>query len=181
MGKPQTTLQNMKTTTSLIAAISLAATAATQAFTIDFNALVVPLGTTVDSATPLTINVAGYGDVLFEVGGSDVVQVGNTHANDSGTVVNSLEMDAGDRILVTFLGPDALNVNFDIAGVNPGQEVVQVTQHAIRTYEFQVNTIGNPGSDGAGLAAVSWNSVPEPSSALLGGLGAGLLILRRRR
>lgn len=171
----------MKTTTALIAAVSLAVTAASQAFTIDFNGLVVPSGTTIDSATPLTINVAGYGDVRFEVGGSDVVQVGNTHSNDSGTIVNSLEMDAGERILVTFLGPDALNVNFDIAGVNPSEEVVQVTQHAIRTFEFQVNTIGNPGSDGAGLTAVSWDAVPEPSSALLSVLGAGLLILRRRR
>lgn len=171
----------MKTSTLLIAAMSLAASAVSQAFTIDFNALVVPSGTTITSATPLTINVAGYGDVRFEVGGSDVVEVDNTHANDSGTVVNSLEMDPGERILVTFLGPTALNVNFDVAGVNPGQDVVQVTQHVIRTAEYQVSTIGNPGSDGAGLAAVSWTAVPEPSSALLGTLGAGMLILRRRR
>ena len=171
----------MKTSTLLIAAMSLAASAVSQAFTIDFNALVVPSGTTITSATPLTINVAGYGDVRFEVGGSDVVEVGNTHANDSGTVVNSLEMDPGERILVTFLGPTALNVNFDVAGINPGQDVVQVTQHVIRTSEYQVSTVGNPGSDGTGLAAVSWTTVPEPSSALLGTLGAGMLILRRRR
>ena len=68
-------------------------------------------------------------------------------------------MDPGERILVTFLGPTALNVNFDVAGVNPGQDVVQVTQHVIRTAEYQVSTIGNPGSDGAGLAAVSWTAV----------------------
>ena len=70
----------MKTSTLLIAAMSLAASAVSQAFTIDFNALVVPSGTTITSATPLTINVAGYGDVRFEVGGSDVVEVDNTHA-----------------------------------------------------------------------------------------------------
>lgn len=171
----------MKTKTLLIAAFSFAASALSQAFTIDFNALVVPLGTAVNSGTPLTVNVSGYGDVRFEVGGSDVVEVGNTHTNDSGTIVNSLEMDAGDTVLVTFLGPDALNVNFDIVGLNPSEEYVQVTQHPVRTFEFQVDSIGNPGTDGVGIAAVSWTSVPEPSSALLGGLGAGLLILRRRR
>lgn len=172
----------MKVKTLLIAAISLGASALSQAFTIDFNALEVPFGTTVDSANSLTVNVAGYGDVLFEVGGTDVVQVGNTYSNDAGTtIVNSLEMDAGDTVLVTFLGPDALNVDFDIVGLTPGEEVVQITQHAIRTFEFQVGTIGNPGSDGAGIAAISWTSVPEPSSALLSMLGVGALVLRRRR
>lgn len=162
--------------------MSLSASALSQAFTIDFNALVVPSGTTITAATPLTVDVAGYGDVKFEVGGSDVVQVGNTYQNDAGTtIVNSLEMDAGDTVLVTFLGPEALNVDFDIAGLTPGEESVQITQHAILTFEFQVNTIGNPGSDGAGIAAVSWTAVPEPSSALLGMLGVGALVLRRRR
>lgn len=171
----------MKTKTFLIAALSLAAASVSQAFTIDFNALVVPSGTTITAATPLTINVAGYGDVRFEVASGDIVQVGQVHANDSGTVLNSLEMDPGENILVTFLGPQALNVNFDIAGINPGLDAVNITQHPINTNEYQVGMVGNPGSDGAGLAAVSWTAVPEPSSALLGTLGAGLLILRRRR
>lgn len=172
----------MKTKTFLIAAFSLAATALSQAFTIDFNALVVPSGTTITSGTPLTINVDGYGDVEFAVTGSDVVQVGQAFANDPGTSVqNALEMDAGDTIIVTFLGPDALNVDFDVAGVTPGEEVVQINQSALRTYEFQVNTIANPGSDGAGLAAVSWTAVPEPSSAMLGLIGACAIVFRRRR
>jgi len=171
----------MKAKTLFIAAISLAASAVSQAFTIDFNALVVPSGTTVSAGTPLTINVAGYGDVRFEVGGTDVVQVGTTYSNDSGTVINSLEMDSGETVLVTFLGPEALNVNFDIAGVTPGEEVAQISQNPVRTAEFQVNLIGNAGSDGAGITAVSWTSVPEPSSALMGMLGLSVLVLRRRR
>lgn len=174
----------MKMKSLLIAAMSLAAAAATQAFTIDFNGLVVPSGTSITSATPLTINVAGYGDVKFQVAPGDAVQVGQVHANDSGTIKNSLEMDPGERIIVTFLGPQALNVNFDVVGINPGnpgQDAVQTTQHVIRTAEYQISTTGNVGSDGTGLAAVSWTAVPEPSTALLGGLGAGLLILRRRR
>ncbi|BDS05835.1 hypothetical protein NT6N_08750 [Oceaniferula spumae] len=172
----------MKTKTLLIAAFSMAATALCQAFTIDFNALVVPVGTTITSSTPLTINVDGYGPVRFEVGGTDVVQVGTTHSNDPGTsIVNSLEMDGGDTVVVTFLGPEALNVDFDIAGINPSEEAVQITQSALRTYEFQVNTIANEGSNGAGIAAVSWTSVPEPSSAVLGAIGACAILLRRRR
>ncbi len=171
----------MKAKTILIAAISLGATALSQAFTIDFNALVVPLGTAVSSGAPLTVSVAGYGDVKFEVGGTDAVEVANSYRNDSGTVANSLEMEPGETILVTFLGPDALNVNFDIVGVTPGSEVVNNSQHPVRTQEFQVSMIGNPGSDGAGVAAVSWDAVPEPSSALLSAIGMCALGLRRRR
>lgn len=172
----------MKIKTLLVAAFSLAATAISQAFTIDFNALVVPVGTTVDASTPLTINVEGYGDVRFEVTGSDVVQVGDTFANDPGTTItNSLELDGGDTVVVTFLGPEALNVDFDIAGITPGEEAVQITQSALRTFEFQVSTIANPGADGAGIAAVSWTAVPEPSSALLGLVGACGLVFRRKR
>jgi len=178
-----TTLNYMKIKTLLIAAISLSATALSQAFTIDFNGLAKPLGTTITAATPLTVNVAGYGDVLFEVGGTDVVQVGNKYANDGGTTIrNSLEMDAGDTVIVTFLAAEALNVDFDIAGITSGEEVVQITKVDLRSFEYhQVNTIGNPGSDGAGIAAVSWTTVPEPSSAALGMLGLGALVLRRRR
>lgn len=172
----------MKTKTLLIAAISLATTALSQAFTIDFNALVVPVGTTIDSDNSLTIDVEGYGDVRFEVAGTDVVQVGTTYSNDPGTsIVNSLEMDGGDTVLVTFLGPEALNVDFDLAGLTPGEEVVQINQNAFHTYEFTVNTVANPGADGAGIAAVSWTAVPEPSSAMLGALGACAILLRRRR
>ncbi len=171
----------MKIKSLLIATMSLAATAVSQAFTIDFNALALPSGTSISSVTPQAINVAGYGLVLFEVPAPDVVQVGQVHANDSGTIKNSLEMDPGERIRVTFLGPKALNVNFDVAGINPGFDAVAISNIGDNPQKFQLDMIGNPGSDGAGLAAVSWTAVPEPSSALLGGLGAGLLILRRRR
>ncbi|MFK7910733.1 MAG: PEP-CTERM sorting domain-containing protein [Akkermansiaceae bacterium] len=171
----------MKIKALLIAATSLAATAVSQAFTIDFNALALPSGTSITSTTPQAINVTGYGLVLFEVPSPDEVQVGQIHANDSGTIKNSLEMDPGERIRVTFLGPKALNVDFDVTGVNPGFDQVNVTNIGDNPQKFQIDMIGNPGSNGAGLAAVSWTAVPEPSSALLGGLGAGLLILRRRR
>lgn len=183
MDATQLPFNYMKIKTLLIAAISLSATALSQAFTIDFNGLVVPLGTKVTATTPLTVNVAGYGDVLFEVGGTDVVQVGDSYSNDGGTTIrNSLEMDPGDTVIVTFLAADALDVDFDIIGVTSGEEIVQITKVAFRSFEFhQVTTIGNEGTDGAGIAAVSWTTVPEPSSAALGMLGLGALVLRRRR
>lgn len=172
----------MKIKTLLIAAFSLATTAISQAFTIDFNALVVPVGTTITADTPLTIEVAGYGDVQFQVPATDVVEVGTTFANHPGTsITNSLELDAGDTVVVTFLGPEVLDVDFDLVGITPGEEFVQITQNAIRTFEFQVNSIGNEGTDGVGIAAVSFTSVPEPSSALLGLLGACAMVFRRNR
>lgn len=153
-----------------------AATAISQAFTIDFNALEVPLGTTVTQATPLTVTVAGYGDVKFEVANPDVLVVATNHQNDSGTFMNALELDAGETVLVTFLGPQALNVDFDIIGINAGESANPVPV-GFGGDEYQLDAIGG---NGVGIAAISW-TVPEPSSSLLVLVGAGSLILRRRR
>jgi len=155
------------------------ATAASQAFTIDFNSLVpVTAGTIVDSTTPLTVTVVGYGDVMFEVTNPDSLIVGSTHRNGSGTINNSLELESGEVVVVTFLGPQALNVNFDIIGINDGDSSTQVPI-GLSGDLHQVNSIGS--GNGVGIAAVSWNTVPEPSSSLLVLVGAGSLILRRRR
>ena len=167
----------MKVTFTTLLATAAAATMA-QAFTIDFNALVVPLGTTVTAGSPLTINVAGYGDVRFEVGGSDSLVVATNHSNDGGTTFqNSLELDAGESVLVTFLGPQAMNVNFDIIGINAGESANPVPV-GVAGNEYQLDAIGG---DGVGIAAISWDAVPEPSSSLLVLVGASSLILRRRR
>jgi len=167
--------------TFLTLSLSIAAAATTQAFTIDFNALVVPLGTTVSAGSPLTINVAGYGDVKFAVGGSDVLIVDTNHSNDGGTTFqNSLELDSGESVLVTFLGPQALNVDFDIVGLDSG-ESAQPTPFGLTGTDYLLNVIGGSGTDGVGIAAISWDTVPEPSSSFLVLVGAGALILRRRR
>lgn len=166
----------MRTTIpTLFAAATL--TMSAQAFTIDFNSLVVPEGTTVNGVTPLVINVVGYGDVRFEVGpaSGDVLVVDDTHKNDSGTFTYSLELDAGETVLVTFLGSQAINVDFDIIGIDNG-ESANLSQFSAS--EFQLDAIGG---DGVGIAAVSWDTVPEPGSSLLILIGAGSMILRRRR
>ncbi len=157
---------------------TMAATVGIQAFTIDFNGLVVPLLTTVDSTTPLVINVAGYGDVRFEVGPAspDVLVVDTNHSNDGGTTFqNSLELDPAETVLVTFLGPQAINVDFDIIGINAGESATPVP---FGSSEYQLDAIGG---DGVGIAAISWNVVPEPSSGLLVVVGVSSLMLRRRR
>lgn len=165
----------MKTKFLTLAALG-AATAIGQAFTIDFNALEVPFGTIVDSATPLTVTVAGYGDVRFEVPPTVVIEVDSNYQNDGGTIQNSLELDSTDVVLVTFLGPTALNVDFDIIGVNSGESASATYFPLSDDYQYAPGGSG----DGAGIAAISW-TVPEPSSSLLVLVGAGSLILRRRR
>ncbi|MGB0992002.1 MAG: PEP-CTERM sorting domain-containing protein [Akkermansiaceae bacterium] len=162
------------TITTLLAAAASVAMA--NAFTIDFNNLVVPNGTVVDAGNPLTIGVVGYGNVRFET--TDSLVVANNHSNDGGTTLQySLELDPGESVLVTFLGPEALSVNFDIIGIGSG-ETMPVTRHPINIQEY---TASANGGDGGGVAAISWNAVPEPSSTMLITLGVGSLILRRRR
>ncbi|MFK7910878.1 MAG: PEP-CTERM sorting domain-containing protein [Akkermansiaceae bacterium] len=164
----------MKTLLSTLMATAAAASM-TQAFTIDFNALVVPTNTTVTVGSSLTIPVSGYGNVRFETVGTDSLVVGNKYSNGSGTFQNSLELDPGETVIVTFLGPDELNVNFDIIGLGFNESAnTAITGPS----EYQMQAIGG---DGIGLAAVSWDAVPEPSSSLLILMGASSLILRRRR
>jgi len=170
---------------------SAAAMTMASAFTIDFNNLTVSDGVntsaftigTVDAGNPQTVNVPGYGDVLFQVGPltADSLTVGSTHSNDGGsTFQQSLEIDSNEVVVVTFLGPAALNVDFDIIGVSSGENG-SVAQTGAAEYQYAPG--GGPGTadDGAGIAAISWNTVPEPSSTLLITLGAGSLLLRRRR
>lgn len=169
--------------------LTLLASAATMtmagAFTIDFNNLMVSDGTTpssfsfdpVDGTTSQTVTVPGYGDVRFEVGptSGDELQVGFAFSNDSGTITQSLELGATETVVVTFLGPTALNVDFDIIGIDAGENS---SVAALLPNEFQY---GPPNGDGAGIAAISFEAVPEPSSSLLVILGAGSMLLRRRR
>lgn len=171
---------------------SAAAMTAASAFTIDFNTLQVSDGTTttgfsigtISGGSPQVVTVPGYGDVRFEVApaSSDVVQLGSSYSNDGGTTFQqSLEVDASEVVVVTFLGDEALNVDFDIIGISSGENTAPVKTGS---QEYQYNPgSGGPSSpgDGAGIAAISWTAVPEPSSSLLVLVGAGSLLLRRRR
>lgn len=171
---------------------STAAMSMASAFTIDFNTLTLSDGTTpsgftintIDSNSPQTVTVPGYGDVLFQVasGSSDSISVGSTFTNDAGTIQQSLELGSFETIVVTFLGADVLDVDFDIIGVSTGQNAAPSVDALDRNqFQYSPNTPAPGGTEGAGIAAISFTAVPEPSSSLLIVIGAGSMLLRRRR
>lgn len=162
------------------------------AFTIDFNTLQVSDGVTTSSFTisdvtdtsPQIVTVPGYGDVRFEVApaSGDVLPVDSNYSNDGGTTFQqSLEIDADEVLVVTFLGVEALSVDFDIIGIGSGENTAPIVS-GFNEYQYSPGDAG-PGTsgDGTGIAGISWNIVPEPSSSLMVMLGAGSMLLRRRR
>jgi hypothetical protein len=72
-----------------------------------------------------------------------------------------------------------LNVDFEYSGVSVGEFFV-ATQDAMNSKAFLL-TLNGTQTGAAGLQSISWNAVPEPTSALLGVLGGAVLVLRRRR
>ena len=159
---------------TLIAAGIAAATATAGAFTLD----AVGYGGSELSANPETVNVDGYGDLVFEsVSGSTLV-VNSAYQNDNGFGGPSLNFKSGDVVRITFTGLDPLNVDFDFVGLSAGESFT-IEPDTFTPQAFLLTFNGT--DEGAGLYAVSWNVVPEPSSALLGVLGASLLVFRRRR
>jgi len=164
----------MKTTIALAIASLCGLTAVSSAFTLDFVGYD---GTTLPP-NPLVINVPGYGDVRFDAGTGSSLVVNSAYQNDNGSAAPSLSFDQGDALQVTFLGKQPLHVDFDFVGVSPGESFnVQPDLFKSQTYLLNLQGAG----DGAGLYAISWTQVPEPSSALLGVLGTSILVLRRRR
>ncbi|MBB5351726.1 hypothetical protein HNR46_001965 [Haloferula luteola] len=120
----------------------------------------------------LTVSVPGYGDVQFVAGYGTVLEVGTT----LGT--SALQLDAGEFVTVSFLGSTATDVSFNLAGLSPGEAYPTILQTGANTYLVSSQT----GTNGAGIASMTFNAtVPEPSSALLGMLGGLGLLVRRRR
>ncbi|MEJ6572250.1 MAG: hypothetical protein QNL01_11915 [Akkermansiaceae bacterium] len=167
----------MKTKFFVLIALGVATTPARRLPSTLIQWVPVPSGTTVTAATPLTVNGAGYGDVKFEVANADSLIVAANHQNGSGTNMNSLELDAGEIVWVTFLGPQALNVSFDIIGINNGESATPVYIGS----GGDIHQLEAIGGNGVGTAAITWDAVPTPSSSLLVLVGSGSLILRRRR
>jgi len=164
----------MKTTIALAIACLCGSVAASKGFTLDFVGYE---GTTLPP-NPLVINVPGYGDVRFDAANGSTLQVDNAYQNDNGSAAPSLSFDQGEAIQVTFLGAQPLNVDFDFVGVSAGESFT-VQPDLFKSQSFIINLQGS--GDGAGLYAISWTQVPEPTSAMLGVLGSALIVLRRRR
>ncbi len=164
----------MKIKTPLVAILSCMAISAARAFTLD----AVGYEGTVLSGTPFTINVPGYGPVTFEAADGSSLVVNSAYLNDNGFGAPSLSFDQNEALKVTFGGPEPLNVDFDFVGVSAGENFV-VQKELFTPQSFLVTLQG--GGDGAGLYAVSWKAVPEPTSALLGIIGGMVFVLRHRR
>lgn len=147
------------------------------AFTLDFATYT---GTVVQSGSPLSINIPGYGNVVFDVGLGSPLVVNSAYLNDNGFGAPSLSFDQNDAVKITFTGLNPLNVDFDYVGVSSGENFV-VQKDLFTPQAFVVNLQG--AGDGAGIYSISWNTaaVPEPASAMLGLIGTAIFAFRRRR
>jgi hypothetical protein len=161
----------MKTKYALVASLACGFASTAGAFSLDFVGLE---GSTLPPSQ--TIAVPGYGDVVIEAV-SGILEINDTTYSRFGTFVTAVNFQQGDSIRVTFTGLQPINVDFDFVGVSPGEQFV-ITPDLFVPQAFLVTL--DPGNDGAGLKAIGWQQIPEPSTALLGGLGM-LMLLRRRR
>ncbi len=127
---------------------------------------------------PVSIYVPGYGELVFQAAVGSSLVVNSAYLNDNGFGAPSLSFDQNEAVKITFNGPEPLNVDFDFVGVSSGENFV-VQKDLFTPQAFLVTLQG--GGDGAGLYAVSWKAVPEPTSAMLGLFGGLMLVLRRRR
>lgn len=166
-------------TSALFAATSLSASA----FSVDFNDLV---GQTIQNPAAagelnrFEILVPGYGSVTILANSGKTLALGQSFSNDT-TTINSLEFDDEDSVTVRFNGPTAINIDFDYVGFSFGDDfdVIAVANPSMDTdYIIQFETTLQDGS--AALREISFDAVPEPSTALLCGLSL-LGLLRRRR
>ena len=157
--------------------ISLAAAINASAFSLDFTG--VSAGTTI--APDLTLSVPGYGSVTFsaaikaDASGTSELVVGDTYV-DGGVATRAIEFDGADQMIVTFNGTTPSQVDFDIVGASGGEEFNIL---AFGSNSYLVNLQGS--GDGAGVSGVSWNSIPEPSTSILGLIGGLAFLARRKR
>ena len=192
----------MKLKTTLIAACSAAAMATSHAFNIDFNALTVT-PTAIGQGESFTVTVDNYGTVTFTnitPNTESSIAIGNNFLDNDGNNVKSLELEGmgvdeetpieAEVIMVTFNGAEVTNAQAVFAGnsANPFDVGIFIQDSdddgplsGPVDGAYYAATIGAPGSDGVGLQSISWDVVPEPSSAALGALGMSMILLRRRR
>ena len=149
------------------------------AFSIDFTGLNQDLDTTFTGADgeTLVITVPNFGNVSFGVDAKDVT-AGFDQFDRDGEDATAILFNSDTPIIIEFFaGSDVTNVMVDFVGLNVGEEPMYT---AIDGQSGVITT--NKGT--VGIAGISFDrvgpKVPEPSTALLGALGA-LTLLRRRR
>jgi len=170
-----TPISTMKLQATLAAAMLLLAPAL-HAFSIGFAAQV-PGGIPPN----LLVNVPGYGDVSFAAGFNGITMSQSALVIDNTFFgAPALEFVNADTLIVTFLGEIPFNVDFNSVAVSASSsEEFAVVQTGPK--EFVVSLQNSV--DGAGIAQVVFNaqSIPEPAASLLGLVGLGGFLLRRRR
>lgn len=184
----------MKLRSTLIAAFSAAAMATSQAFTIDFNAISYTSddGDSWSYGESFDVIVDGYGTVTFTnvsagSNGDDTVEIGDNFKDNDGTSVESLQLESGEKVMVTFHGDaEVINVEAVFTGISPDPFDTGVLRGSEVEYYASTIDITNLGGeytteDGVGLQSITWDVVPEPSSAALGAIGMSMILLRRRK
>jgi hypothetical protein len=128
-------------------------------------------GTSIVAPATLNVPVPGYGNVIFSTMAGDTITINNTH----GAVAANL--DAGETLVVTFVGDPLVDGTFSFIGLNIGGNDNVDTQ-SISTNTYAINLTSG---DGVGLQSITWSAVPEPSTTLFGAMSVLAIALRRRR
>lgn len=157
-------------TKSAISLAMIGLSGSVSAFSLDFSAFAVGL----ELNNNIVVPVPGYGNVRFTEAPSPPTSLEIT---DQPGPFRGINFEDGEQVFVTFEGGAVSNVNFTFAGVGNNESFSTV---ALNTPNDGSSSITFSGDSGA-LVAVSFDSVPEPSSALLAALGSLGLIGRRRR
>ena len=167
--------------------------ATSQAFTIDFNAISYEslIGESLNQNDTLEIHVQDYGTVKFintsaTTTTNNIVEIGDAYSNDESSV-NSLQLEIGEQITVIFCGDQVTDFGYIFQGsnLNPwdmGMFSIEEEGVAYNAIAIDASYLyGDQGADGVGLQSITWDVVPEPSSAALGAIGMSMILLRRRK
>lgn len=160
----------MKTKLPLIAAIYCGLGSVGSAFTLDFTAPSIVIG----SGLPLTIDVPFYGSVTFTaVNGAPTIEVFDPGATPA------ISFNADESVRFTFNGNTPVSVTNQYIGSDVGE--IFTFNSTVDPNEFILTLNSASQNANAGLQSVTFEQVPEPSSAVLGLLGTALLVFHRRR
>ena len=164
----------------IISAFVASSSISTQAFTVD---AVGYEGGELATA-PWSVSVPGYGELIFESAEGSPLVISSSYENPQDGSLPIVRFNPNDAVKITFNRAGISEVEFHFAGLskNEGFEIADLTnvgRHIPQAFKINLQSE----VDGADLYAVTWNtqSIPEPSSVVLGMTGVTGLLFRRRR